>query len=61
VIPDLCGVLDGGPHPPDPRHRPYASPKEIIMEPQFMEWGPAHLRDDSTLPDVEPSDRPDDN
>jgi hypothetical protein len=27
----------------------------------LMEWGPAHLRDDATTHEVEPSDRPDDN
>lgn len=28
---------------------------------QLTEWGPAHLRDDAPSPDVEPTDRPDDN
>lgn len=31
------------------------------MEPKLIEWGPAHLRDEATRPDIEPSDRPDDN
>ena len=31
------------------------------MEPQLMEWGPAHLRDEAIVLDVEPADRPDDN
>lgn len=31
------------------------------MEPHPMEWGPAHLRDDPPLPDIELDDRPDDN
>lgn len=26
-----------------------------------IEWGPAHHRDDATVPDVELLDRPDDN
>lgn len=29
--------------------------------PSRIEWGPAHLREDATLPDVELPDRPDDN
>lgn len=31
------------------------------MEPQLMEWGPAHLRDDARPPEPELSERPDDN
>lgn len=31
------------------------------MDPQMMEWGPAHLRDEAPQLDVELSDRPDDN
>lgn len=31
------------------------------MEPNLMEWGPAHLRDEATTHDLELSDRPDDN
>lgn len=31
------------------------------MDPQLIEWGPAHLRDEVTALDVEPPDRPDDN
>jgi hypothetical protein len=31
------------------------------METQMMEWGPAHLRDGVTLPELESADRPDDN
>ena len=36
-------------------------PKGLIMEPQLIEWGPAHLRDEAPTFDVEPTDRPDDN
>lgn len=45
--------------------RPYS--KEITMfEPQHVstlgnEWGPAHLRADAVLPEIEMLDRPDDN
>ena len=31
------------------------------MDPQPMERGPAHLRDEATAVDVEPQDPPDDN
>jgi len=31
------------------------------MEQRLIEWGPAHLRDDPPLPDVESDERPDDN
>ncbi len=31
------------------------------MEPQLIEWGPAHLRDEPPLPEIELDDRPDDN
>jgi hypothetical protein len=31
------------------------------MDPQLIEWGPAHLRDEATFVDVEPIDPPDDN
>jgi hypothetical protein len=31
------------------------------MNPQLIEWGPAHLRDEAIAFDVEPDDRPDDN
>ncbi len=31
------------------------------MNPNLIEWGPAHLRDDATTPIHEPTDRPDDN
>ena len=31
------------------------------MELQLMEWGPAHLRDEASTPDLESSERPDDN
>jgi hypothetical protein len=31
------------------------------MERKLIEWGPAHLRDEATQPDIEPVDRPDDN
>jgi hypothetical protein len=50
----------------DPRHRPNTPPsehttEENIMEKKLMEWGPAHLRDEATRPEVELADRPDDN
>jgi hypothetical protein len=35
--------------------------EENTMDPQLIEWGPAHLRDEATTLDVEPDDRPDDN
>jgi hypothetical protein len=31
------------------------------MPTELTEWGPAHLRDDEPMPEVEPTDRPDDN
>lgn len=31
------------------------------MEHQLMEWGPAHLRDEASTPEIELSERPDDN
>lgn len=31
------------------------------MEPQPMEWGPAHLRDEAPPFEFDPSERPDDN
>ena len=31
------------------------------MEPQLMEWGPAHLREEVEPAPVEPVGRPDDN
>ncbi len=32
------------------------------MDPQLMEWGPAHLRDEQApTPELEFDDRPDDN
>ena len=31
------------------------------MDPQLMEWGPAHLRDEATTHEIELADRPDDN
>ena len=31
------------------------------MDPQLMEWGPAHLRDEATTHEIELTDRPDDN
>jgi len=31
------------------------------MDPQLMEWGPAHLRDEATTHEIELVDRPDDN
>ena len=40
------------------RHRPRM---EMTMEPQLIEWGPAHLRDEASTLDVEPDERPEDN
>jgi hypothetical protein len=34
---------------------------EMTMEPQLIEWGPAHLRDEATVLDVEPHEPPEDN
>ena len=31
------------------------------MDPQLIEWGPAHLRDEAMAIEVELDDRPDDN
>lgn len=31
------------------------------MDPQLIEWGPAHLRDEASILDVEPEDLPEDN
>jgi hypothetical protein len=31
------------------------------MDPKLIEWGPAHLRDEATRPEIEPIERPDDN
>jgi hypothetical protein len=31
------------------------------MDPQLIEWGPAHLRDEATALDVEPQEPPEDN
>lgn len=31
------------------------------MEPQLIEWGPAHLRDEAAILDVEPDEAPEDN
>jgi hypothetical protein len=28
---------------------------------KLIEWGPAHLRDETTRPEFEPAERPDDN
>jgi hypothetical protein len=33
----------------------------MTMEPQLIEWGPAHLRDEAAILDVEPEERPEDN
>jgi len=57
------GVLPG-PEPSYPEH-----PKEdsTMFEPQTvsatdrLEWGPAHLREDATTYEYEPTERPDDN
>jgi hypothetical protein len=35
--------------------------KEMEMDPQLIEWGPAHLRDEATVLDVEPQEPPEDN
>jgi hypothetical protein len=42
---------------------PHLTDKEELttMDPQLIEWGPAHLRDEATILDVEPQDPPDDN
>ena len=34
---------------------------EMTMDPQLIEWGPAHLRDEAAVLDVEPDERPEDN
>jgi hypothetical protein len=41
--------------------RPVPTPKEIDMLPQLIEWGPAHLREEASSPELEQSERPDDN
>jgi hypothetical protein len=33
----------------------------MTMDPQLIEWGPAHLRDEAIVLDVEPQEPPDDN
>lgn len=38
-----------------------SSDKENVMKQQLFYWGPAHLRDEETSPETEPSERPDDN
>ena len=43
------------------RTRPTDRSEGEIMEPQLMEWGPAHLRDEASAADPETYDRPDDN
>jgi len=35
--------------------------EENTMDPQLIEWGPAHLRDEAMAIEVELDDRPDDN
>ena len=40
-----------------PRARP-STEGEIVMEPQLIEWGPANLRDEPTLPELDLEDRP---
>jgi hypothetical protein len=52
--PGGTSVLAGSRHPPD-------RDEENTMDPQLIEWGPAHLRDEAIVLDVEPQDRPDDN
>ena len=47
----------GNPHPT----RQTEKNEEMDMDPQLIEWGPAHLRDEATVLDVEPQDPPDDN
>ena len=56
----ISGHVSGG--TADPRPAPHPTDlKEHDMEPQMMEWGPAHLRDEASTPEFESSDRPDDN
>ena len=50
---------DVGPTPDPPHVRIVEG--ETIMEPQLIEWGPAHLRDEHLTVEVETVDRPDDN
>jgi hypothetical protein len=35
--------------------------RRTTMDPKLIEWGPAHLRDEATRPELEMSERPDDN
>jgi hypothetical protein len=44
-----------------PTRHPTDRDEEMTMDPQLIEWGPAHLRDEATVVDVEPQDPPDDN
>lgn len=44
-----------------PGTAPNRPPKEKVMKLRPIEWGPAHLRDEPPLPDIELDDRPDDN
>ena len=46
----------GNPHHPTDREM-----KEMKMDPQLIEWGPAHLRDEATVLEVEPQEPPEDN
>jgi hypothetical protein len=45
----------GSPHDTRPTE------KEKTMDPQLIEWGPAHLRDEEPILEVEPQEPPDDN
>lgn len=48
--------------PPSETHTtPTDREMEMTMEPQLIEWGPAHLRDEATTLDVEPEELPEDN
>ena len=54
----------GGTLDPSETHTPTRQTEmneEMDMDPQLIEWGPAHLRDEATVLDVEPQDPPDDN
>ena len=48
--------------PPSESHTtPTRTRMEMTMDPQLIEWGPAHLREEATVLDVEPDERPEDN
>ena len=44
-----------------PDTNPTNRDEEMTMDPQLMEWGPAHLRDEAPAVDVEPNEPPEDN